>query len=608
MKKKVVSLLLVIALSISVLAGCGNTADTNQSDDKGKESAEEVSKEADAEEVQEVDLSGLTFGYDEWPVEPTIDYTQSWAKRFDGMEFTRIVNTNGQEPPEGQTADDNTKVWGFESATGMSPSTMWSASGDAFTQKQNQAIASGEIPDMMSVSMNQYKMLVKSGLLADLTEELREGDHPTLQKLYEASGNVALDMLEMDGRIYGIPQVNAQFDGSPIVWIRKDWMEKLNVEEPKTIADLEKIAKIFMDADMDGNGKKDTYGIPVLANFSAAYGGDGNMCDIFLNVGGAAPGIWQEQEDGTIIYGSLMDGAKEALTLLNSWYEQGIIPSDFATWDGDALKQAVGDGKAGIVFSPWWGVWSALNNSINIDENAEWSAYLLPEQEGGEIRSAGNSPIGNIYVVSKDFEDPSAFVYAYDLWNASKMAFIGYEGYVETNNVYNPMQGSASPKAYVLLGKTFAEKIATGEITDVDEAREYYTSVAGVNQDVNVGRMFIAKEVYDAIEAGAEARKVAAEGLDAITSYQHYLQWIVGPGALAAGDPQAVSTVFQGTTESMEMYSSFLADLEMEAYVNMIMGKTDGKSISDYFDAFVESYLAQGGETITAEVAEAIGK
>lgn len=610
MKGKSLKLMLVAGISISMLMGCGNTEGTIQDEGKSKTDIADRTEAADAEEKQkETDLSGLTFGYDEWPVEPSVDYTQPWAKRFDGVEFTRIVNTNGMEPPEGQTVDENTKVWGFESATGMKPVTVWSASGDAFTQKQNQAIASGEIPDLMKVDMNQYKMLVKSELLADLTEELKNGNHPTLEKLYQAGGNKALDVVEVDGHIYGIPCVNAYFDGSPIVWIRKDWMERLNVEEPKTIADLETIAKIFMNADIDENGQDDTYGIPVLANFSAAYGGDGSLCDIFLNVGGAAPGLWQKQEDGTVIYGSLMEGAKDALTLLNNWYEMGIIPSDFATWDGDALKQAVGDGKAGIVFAPWWGVWSALNNSISLDENAEWSAYMLPEEEGGKIRSAGGNPVSGIYVVRKDFEDPSAFVYAYDLWNASKMAFTGYEGYVETNNVYNPMAGSVSPGSYVLLGKTFAEKVVTGELDTVDEAKEYVANEAGVSMDVNVGRMFIGKTVYDAMEAGEEnPRKVIAEDSDAITTYQHYLQWIVGPGALADGNPEAVSTAYQGTTESMEMYGSFLNDLEQKAYVNMIMGNTDGQSISDYFDAFVKTYLAQGGEAITAEVQEMLSK
>ena len=38
----------------------------------------------------------------------------------------------------------------------------------------------------------------------------------------------------------------------------------------------------------------------------------------------------------------------------------------------------------------------------------------------------------------------------------------------------------------------------------------------------------------------------------------------------------------------------------------MILGDTDGLSISDYFDKFVDEWKAQGGEKITAEVKEAL--
>lgn len=584
MKKKMMKVLLAGALSASMLAGFVSNAEEG------------------------TDLSELTFGPFEWPVEPSIDYTQSWAKRFDGLEFTRIINDGGADPGEGLTEDDNSVVWGFETATGMVPKTLWTASGDAFTQKQNQAIASGEIPDLMRVGISQYNMLVKSGLIADLTDELKNGEHPTLEKLYGAGDNIALDTLEVDGRIYGIPKVGAQFDGSPLIWIRKDWMEKLNLEEPKTLKDLEAIAKAFMESDPDGNGTDDTYGFPIYPSFSASYGGDGNLCDIFLNVGGAAPGLWQQEEDGTVIYGSLMEGAKDALTFLNNWYEQGIIPSDFATWDYDTYKQVIGDGKAGIALAPWWGVWSVLGNSIAVDENAEWSAYMLPLEEGEQVRSAAGDPVSEIFVISNEFEDPSAFVYAYDLWNGGGGTYSTYDTYVEANNTYNPMHTSCSPKQYVIAGETF-KKMASGELATLEEASDYFTEIAGVSMLGNIKNMFIGKTVYDAIAAGEEnPRTVAAEGLDPLTTYQYYMQWAVGPVTLADADPIAVSTVYQGVTESMEMYNSFLETLEKEAYINMIMGNTDGQSISDYFDAFVNSYLEQGGAEITAEVQESIGK
>nr|WP_300833078.1 hypothetical protein [uncultured Acetatifactor sp.] len=38
----------------------------------------------------------------------------------------------------------------------------------------------------------------------------------------------------------------------------------------------------------------------------------------------------------------------------------------------------------------------------------------------------------------------------------------------------------------------------------------------------------------------------------------------------------------------------------------MVMGDTDGKSISEYFDEFVTQYLEQGGQDITEEVQQAV--
>ena len=608
MKRKVLSMLLVFALAVSMLAGCGKETKTGENGGKGLENTGDEGQE------EKVELSELTFGKNGWKIDTSYDYSESQYKRYDGLEFTRIVNTLGFEVPEGMTVDDNDRVWSFELKTGLKPKTLWSANGDAYTQKQNAAIASGEIPDLMMVDINQYYSLVKSGLIADLTDELLEGNHPGIQSLYEMGNNVALETIKVDGRIYGIPKVYTNFDSSPLVWIRKDWMEELGLETPKTYADLEAIAKAFMKKDFDGNGKADTYGIPVLASFSASYGGSGNLCDVFLNVGGAAPGIWQK-EDGTVIYGSLMEGAKDALTLLNDWYQKGIIPSDFATWDSETLKQILGEDKAGIVFSPWWGCWDVLSASINLNENAQWTAYMLPEEEGGEIRSAAGNPVNGIYVVRKDFEDPSAFVYAYDmLVNGYKPDMSsGYSESFETNNAYVPMQASTPPSTLTSPLKDVLEKVFdTHELTTEEEIANYVKQetdgiMNGTESQFTL--MFTyGVPVVEAIEAGENPRKVTVGEDDAITTYCNYVACTVGFGAVAYAEPTGVSTLFQGTTDSMIKYGSFLETFENEAYTKMIMGDTGGKSISDYFDTFVQEYLKQGGAVITEEVREMIDK
>lgn len=564
---------------------------------------------------EQTDLSQLTFGPG-WKIDTSKDYSGSQYKRFDGMEFTRVVNTSGFELPEGMTIDDNDRVWMFELKTGLTPKTLWSANGDAYTQKLNACIASGEIPDLMYVDMNQYYSLIKSGLIADLTDELLEGDHPGIQKLYELGDNKALDVLKVDGRIYGIPHVYMNFDGSPLIWIRQDWMDQLGLDAPKTYADLEEIALAFMESDLDGNGKDDTYGIPILPLFSAEYGGSGNVCDLFLNVGGAAPGIWQKQEDGTVVYGSLMDGAKDALTLLNDWYQKGIIPSDFATWTADTLKQIVGEDKAGIVFSPWWGCWDALSANVSLDENATWTAYMLPGEEGGEIRSAAGSPVKGIYVVREGFEDPSAFVYAADM--ITKGYEIDYEasGFdgaaYQTDNAYNPMYGSNPPTGLIDPVRDVIEKVVeTGEITTEKDLQEFVAQESdgmfNGTEETYTAIFNYGLPVAQAMKEGENPREVTVDDQDALTVYSNYLAYIQGVGTIGKNNPAAVSTVFQGTTDSMVKYNSFLANYEKEAYTKMIMGDTDGKSVSDYFDSFVEGYLSQGGEEIRTEVQELIG-
>ena len=46
-------------------------------------------------------------------------------------------------------------------------------------------------------------------------------------------------------------------------FIRKDWLDKLGLEQPKTIDDFYNVLKAFKEQDPDGNGANDTYGMIV---------------------------------------------------------------------------------------------------------------------------------------------------------------------------------------------------------------------------------------------------------------------------------------------------------------------------------------------------------
>ena len=72
----------------------------------------------------------------------------------------------------------------------------------------------------------------------------------------------------IDGKTYATDRARAL--GRNGVTIRKDWLENLGLEEPKTIDEFYNVLKAFTKDDPDGNGKDDTYGL-VASKFTGPW-------------------------------------------------------------------------------------------------------------------------------------------------------------------------------------------------------------------------------------------------------------------------------------------------------------------------------------------------
>src|SRR5690606_36699454 len=107
--------------------------------------------------------------------------------------------------------------------------------------------------------------------LADLTEEDEKYASPAVNKFMAKTNAVLQKSVTLDGRMYAIPSIQGQSDGVHQMWIRKVWLAKLGLEAPKTIEDLEKLARAFVEQDPDDNGKDDTIGIAGQQNGGRLY-------------------------------------------------------------------------------------------------------------------------------------------------------------------------------------------------------------------------------------------------------------------------------------------------------------------------------------------------
>lgn len=236
-------------------------------------------------------------------------------------------------------------------------------------QKQQVMIASGDYPDIMGITDNSRELrYVEGGILEPLDEYF--DDHVALATYITPEEWEV--MRHPDGHIYAAPSTtwvnwNATTGErlrvlfSKTLQYRGDWMEKYGLEIPTTIDEYLEVARFVATQDPDENGKDDTY----------AFGGRGSVDFIFDHIFGAfgtLPNIWFEH-DGEIVEGAVLPEAKEALLLINTMWNEGLIDPEFITDDSARHRSKWLGGRYGADFT--WTRTIDPNDPYTKDFNAQ---------------------------------------------------------------------------------------------------------------------------------------------------------------------------------------------------------------------------------------------
>ena len=511
--------------------------------------------------------------------------------------------------PEGQTVEDNLWIDLFKINFGVEPIVEWyAAAGDAYNQKVSMCIASDDIPDYMEVNVNQWRMLAKSGMLADLTDYYEHNITASTRKKFSDIDDKPLKVVTYKGQITGYPSINPGADSGSLVWLRTDWLENLGLEEPKSYEDLTAILDAFVNKDPDGNEQNDTVGLIIAPDEYKSTGAQtGNTGEMFLRYG-AGVGMWIRDESGEVSYGSISKNAVPCLEQLNAWYKAGLIHQDWVSL-GDNLRQDISAGRCGAFFGPWWESWNLADSVVN-DPKAVWKSYGFAADDG-KFYVGMTDPAASIAVISADAEDPEmiwqllvvgrpiasvrsrALQKAREEANAAAMA-AGLE------HSYQPFRLNVSTVMTVENNYRYIWGLHDGTLTWEDCDKEYFENNGGVQH-------FDPASCYD-----AKVTKYWLNVLERDNPYEDIGEWSngmgygVGVAPMAQDNCERLYNDFIGQTETMATKWAYLQTMEEEAYTKMILGDTDGLSIADYFDRFVDEWKAQGGEKITAEVKEAL--
>ncbi|MNH95615.1 Lipoprotein LipO precursor [compost metagenome] len=487
----------------------------------------------------------------------------------------------------GDSNDNNPISRYLESLTNIKVIHSWEAKGEeAFTQKAQLAIDSNDLPDAMVVDRDQLKKLIDSDMIADLTETYKEYGSELIKDMYDSTQGEAPQDGMRNGRLYGLPNVAIHADSPSLLWVRQDWLDRVELPAPRTFEDIEAIAKAFIEQDPDGNGKRDTVGLSAYNNIVYGTKPHVNGLDTLFSALHAFPTNWIRDSRGNIVYGSITPEAKEALGKLADWYKRGLIDPDFALYK--ETQEPIISGKAGMFFGPWWMPYYPLSEAVALDTKAEWRAFAAPLDASGKFVTH-MAPVTDRYlVVRQGYEHPEAVVKLLNVFTRLERRRDPNLEAVRSLDDFSAQTG-IQPRAYypfdLLIDYTDAiEK----HYADMQQALHGKIDPDALDPDTHL--------LYDLWLADEEQPKKNLEGWKAANAYKY------GVSVLSTTPIERVRSVFYGSTMHMRSHWPELQKLESETFLNIIVGDSP---LSD-FDLFAAKWKSLGGDAITQEVAQIV--
>lgn len=480
----------------------------------------------------------------------------------------------------GETVQDNRWLRLYSDKLGIDVKYAWAVRGnetsEIFTQKMNVTLAAGNLPDITLVNPAQLRRLVDYDMVSDMTGYFDSYASPLTKVVYNQEGTATLDSVTINGKLMAIPEPYSFVERAQYIWIRRDWLKKLDLKPPRTMEELLAAAEAFSASDPDGNGRKDTYGIAITKNL---YGGCMGTEGFFAGYH-AYPNMWVEDASGKLVWGSTLPETKKALGKLAEMFRAGVIDREFSVKDDSKNAGTIIAGKVGIEYGEQWNPLYPLISNYNNDNNADWVGYPLISADDKKVMVPLKYNQTRILAVRKGYAHPEALVKLINIhlemnWG-QKADFNTYYMPVENGGVgvwkFSPVTPTPPYKnlnAFLAIEKARSNNSQTllqGEAKAIQSNLDAYAS--GDKTKWGWEKIYGTNGVLRILEHYRSGGQLLAERF-------------VGPPSDTVAEKKAV-----------------MDKLENEVFIKIIMGEAP----VDDFDKFVNDWYKIGGKEITLDV------
>lgn len=426
MKRKLISTLLAMSMVLG-MAACGNN------DEPASNSADGSASEEESQESTPADDGG----------------EESQSAEDEGEDAEESAQKGGFEDVITIVADSDGDPFSWDPTSDKMAKYIEENFGIAFQQSETNyynndfsvlqlAATDGALPKVFAADILYYPeeitQFIPEEFVAEIPESLLE-KYPLTKALLENDA-VSQTVRGMYDWYYFLPKPDsadpniykAERKG---IFIRTDWLEKLNLEVPTTWEEFYNVAHAFTHDDPDGNGVDDTFGLT----------GDGmGTLRYFFSSTGISNRYWNRDADGNWFFGAMDDSNIEILEWLRKMYEDGSIDPDFGgiKWEdglktfssnraGMCLRNADADWINGVAVK----YYGAANEGINpFDRLGLIPALALKDGDTPRMDGYTSCMVATMFSEDITEEEMDRFLnfYEYLLSDEGKYMRMGFEG------------------------------------------------------------------------------------------------------------------------------------------------------------------------------------
>lgn len=562
--RKLISILLVCCLFLMTFTACGKKETANTGSDSTKQESKEEPKTEDAKK-------------EETKTEETTSSETENAEIVDGkFKETRKItvevydrgNDGGSKPEdnvytnyikEGMLRDHNVEVE-------FIPVPRWTE-----VEQINNLLAAGDAPDIcVTYDYSTIQTYAGMGGVLDLNTYVNE-NKDLLPNLWNWLGetNINWDKSPTTGEIWALEAKLAVMNRIN-TFVRRDWLEKLNLKAPTTLQEFEDMLFAFQKNASTLLGKDADKMIPFSISTDVGWRA-AQLIESFMDPDISDKDYYVRGYDDRKF---TQVGTKEAIRVLNKWYNAGLIWKDFALYDagGDSTEDnLMKAGYVGAFMHNWDYPYRSGEDSIQrnlerlVGDNAAYVAVECFQDSKGGYRKFLAGPVDRkIFFPTTNDEPLASLMYLDWLSTPENLQYlqIGEEG------VTHEKQADGS----------FLTLAATGEsIMNSPLNIDYTITCNGMN-------------LVDP-EISLKSRALSYAGIDS--------SLIEIADQIAVHDGRIGKNVQVGKIEAEEGLGTSLTEKRDVVYDNAVIATPD--KFDQVFDDGMNDYLSSGGQAVMDE-------